>query len=83
MTPSVIPSDPSADFSGVNLYDLSGPTTWPITMISYFYLEQNMTAMDEGTAALLMYFVKFILSEEGQARICDGCCCCCCCCCCC
>lgn len=66
MTPSVIPSDPSADFSGVNLYDLSGPTTWPITMISYFYLEQNMTAMDEGTAALLMYFVKFILSEEGQ-----------------
>jgi ABC-type phosphate transport system substrate-binding protein len=64
--PSVIPSDPSADFSSVNLYDLSGPTTWPITMISYFYIEKDLSAMDDVTAGLLLYFVRFILSEEGQ-----------------
>ena len=65
--PSIIPTDASSDFSGVHLYDLEGPTTWPITMISYIYLDKNMTAMDDVTCGLLMYFVNFILSEEGQA----------------
>ena len=64
---SVIPADPSSDFSAVNLYDLSGPTTWPITMISYFYLEKDLSSVDPETAGLLMYFVNFILSTEGQA----------------
>ena len=38
-TPSVIPSEATDDFSAVNLYDMSGPTTYPIVMISYFYVE--------------------------------------------
>lgn len=66
-TPSVIPSDASADFSSINLYDLDGPTTWPITMISYIYIERDLTSMNPTTAGLLLYFVNFILSEEGQA----------------
>ena len=63
---SVIPQDPTADFSAVNLYDLEGPDTWPITMISYFYLDKDMSRYDPVSAALVMYFVRFILSEEGQ-----------------
>ena len=66
-SPSVIPASAGADFSAVNLYDLAGETTWPITMISYFYLDRNLTAMDPVSAGLLVYFVNFILSEEGQA----------------
>ena len=58
----------SADWSGVNLYNLGGATTWPITMISYFYLEKDLSGMDAQSAALLMAFVKFVLSEEGQAK---------------
>lgn len=68
----VIPSDPTSDFSSVNLYDLEGPTTWPITMISYFYLEKDMSSYDPVTAALVMYFVRFILSEEGQSMAQDN-----------
>ena len=64
----LIPTDPSADWSAVNLYNLAGPKTWPITMISYFYLEKDLSGMDAKTAALLMAFVKFVLSEEGQAK---------------
>ena len=30
----ILPADSSADWSAVNLYDLSGDTTWPITMFS-------------------------------------------------
>jgi len=62
----VIPSDPSADFSAVNLYDQAGATTWPITLISYFYINKDLSSMDPQTAALLMYFVNFVLSTEGQ-----------------
>ena len=58
----------SADWSGVNLYNLGGATTWPITMISYFYLEKDLSGMDAQSAALLMAFVKFVLSAEGQAK---------------
>ena len=65
--PSVIPASATADFSSVNLYDLPGPTTWPITMISYFYLNQDLTDLDPTTAGLLIYFVNYILSVEGQA----------------
>jgi len=64
---NVIPTNPDADFSAVNLYDLAGPTTWPITMISYFYIAKNLTAMPPETAGLLMAFVNYILSPAGQA----------------
>ena len=66
-SPSVLPTSASADFSAVNLYDLPGPTTWPITMISYFYINKNLTHMDPETAAILLYFVKFIISDEVHA----------------
>ena len=62
----LIPTDPSADWSSVNLYNLGGDTTWPITMISYFYLEKDLSGMDAQTAALVVAFVKFVLSAEGQ-----------------
>ena len=65
---NLIPTDPAADWSGVNLYNLGGATTWPITMISYFYLEKDLSGMDAQSAALLMAFVKFVLSTEGQAK---------------
>ena len=65
---NLIPTDPAADWSGVNLYNLGGATTWPITMISYFYLEKDLSGMDAQSAALLMAFVKFVLSAEGQAK---------------
>jgi len=64
--PSAIPTDPTSNFGDVNLYNLEGPTTWPITMITYFYLDLDMTSYDPTTAALVIYFVKYLLSEEGQ-----------------
>ena len=63
----VIPDDPSADFSEVNLYDQDGASTFPITMISYLYLDKDLSGMDASSAALLMAFVRMLLSEEGQA----------------
>ena len=64
----LIPTDPSADWSSVNLYNLGGATTWPITMISYFYLEKDLSGMDAQTAALVVAFIKFVLSAEGQEK---------------
>jgi ABC-type phosphate transport system substrate-binding protein len=64
---NAFPVNATLDFSAVNLYDQAGPTTWPIVLISYFYLDRNLTSMDALSASVLDYFVKFILSPEGQA----------------
>mmetsp|Transcript_30395 Transcript_30395/g.72874 ORF Transcript_30395/g.72874 Transcript_30395/m.72874 type:complete len:432 (-) Transcript_30395:98-1393(-) len=65
-TPGAIPDDPSADWSGVNLYDMSGATSWPITLFSYLYVQQDLRAMDSMTATLLKAFLEFVASERGQ-----------------
>lgn len=65
----ILPADSSADWSAVNLYDLSGDTTWPITMFSYFYVEKDLSGMNADTAALLHAFISYTLSAEGQALL--------------
>jgi ABC-type phosphate transport system substrate-binding protein len=65
---NAFPVNATVDFSAVNLYDQAGPTTWPIVMFSYFYLDRDLTtSMNVLSASVLDYFVKFILSPEGQA----------------
>ena len=39
--PAIIPVDPSLDWSGVDLYDLPGEMTWPITTFAYFYIQKD------------------------------------------
>jgi len=65
-TAVVLPSEPTADFSGVNLYDLSGDKVWPITLISYLYVKQDLSSMNAQTASLLKAFIEYVLSAEGQ-----------------
>jgi len=67
ITNNVFPTDPTATWEDVNLYNLPGATTWPITMVSYFYLDQDWSTMDGEVAGLLMYFLKSCLSTDGQA----------------
>mmetsp|Transcript_3934 Transcript_3934/g.8772 ORF Transcript_3934/g.8772 Transcript_3934/m.8772 type:complete len:894 (-) Transcript_3934:447-3128(-) len=66
--PSPIPAA-DADWSAVNLYDMTGPKTWPITMFSYFYVEKDMSRMHRRTAALLHAFITYTLSAEGQTAL--------------
>ena len=66
---NLIPSDPTSDFSSVSLLNLPGASTWPITMISYIYLEQDMSGMDSEEAGLLYAFLEYILSDEGQSGL--------------
>ena len=65
---SVIPSSPSADWSAVNLYNLDGNATWPITSLSYFYVDKDSTAFQES-GPLLKAFLKFVLSQAGQGML--------------
>lgn len=62
---SIIPSEATADFSDVKLFDVGGPTTFPITMITYLYVPANLSTMDPEKAGLLIYFIKFVLGLEG------------------
>jgi len=78
---SIIPTTATSDWSAVNLYNLGGATAWPITMLTYFYVETNhkhkYPAGAAGlehppmTSSLLKAFVEWTLSTEGQASLAD------------
>eukprot|EP01064_Diplonema_japonicum_P001008 TRINITY_DN1065_c0_g2_i2.p1 TRINITY_DN1065_c0_g2~~TRINITY_DN1065_c0_g2_i2.p1 ORF type:complete len:799 (+),score=100.57 TRINITY_DN1065_c0_g2_i2:60-2456(+) len=55
--------EPTADWSSFSL--INRPGAWPITMVSYFYLYQDMTGSGI-TGSLLKAFVETVLSAEGQ-----------------
>jgi ABC-type phosphate transport system substrate-binding protein len=62
----VLPSDPTADWSGVNLFNQAGDDSWPITMMSYLYVNKDLSGMNTDSAALLKAFIDYILSAEGR-----------------
>ena len=66
----VMPSDPLADFSTVSLHNMPGEFTWPIVAISYLYVRVDQTGTAEK-GPLLKAFVRYVLSEEGQALLAD------------
>lgn len=60
----IFPSDHTSDWSAVNLYDMSGTYTWPIVLVSYFYVKKDQTATNPKTAAALHAFVKMVLDDK-------------------
>ena len=60
----VLPAVPTADFSAVNLYDQSGALTFPITMMSYIYVQSDLRAMNPDTAALLKAFLEYLNTPD-------------------
>eukprot|EP00468_Gymnochlora_sp_CCMP2014_P007925 CAMPEP_0167750982 /NCGR_PEP_ID=MMETSP0110_2-20121227/6301_1 /TAXON_ID=629695 /ORGANISM="Gymnochlora sp., Strain CCMP2014" /LENGTH=871 /DNA_ID=CAMNT_0007636379 /DNA_START=152 /DNA_END=2767 /DNA_ORIENTATION=+ len=63
---NVLPATGDLSFANVNLYDQSGADTWPITLMSYFYIDQDQRAYGQA-GYLTKAFVDYILSDEGQS----------------
>jgi hypothetical protein len=61
---SVFPVDHTSDWSTVNLYDMDGTDTWPIVLVSYFYVKKDQTKTNPKTAAALKAFVKMVLEDK-------------------
>jgi len=66
---SAIPADAFADWSAVNLFDQSGPSTWPIVLVSYIYLDRDIMNWTADEAGLLKAFVEFVVGTEGQQML--------------
>ena len=65
----IIPADSTQSFADVALYDLRGADTWPITMVSYFYVRTDLTAMDPTSFGVLKAMLEYVsTSEEGQKK---------------
>mmetsp|Transcript_33118 Transcript_33118/g.87570 ORF Transcript_33118/g.87570 Transcript_33118/m.87570 type:complete len:476 (+) Transcript_33118:2-1429(+) len=60
----VFPTDASADWSGVNLYDMPGDSTWPIVLVSYMYVKKSQESTNPKTAAALKAFISMILNND-------------------
>eukprot|EP00747_Dinoflagellata_sp_TGD_P051967 gnl/TRDRNA2_/TRDRNA2_147641_c0_seq1.p1 gnl/TRDRNA2_/TRDRNA2_147641_c0~~gnl/TRDRNA2_/TRDRNA2_147641_c0_seq1.p1 ORF type:complete len:904 (+),score=158.83 gnl/TRDRNA2_/TRDRNA2_147641_c0_seq1:98-2809(+) len=58
------PSNPSQDWSAVNVYDQAGENTWPIVLVSYFYIKKDQSNVSPKTAAALRAFVRSVLLNE-------------------
>lgn len=69
---AALSSPPAADesWADINLYAQDGPQTWPMVLISYIYLQKDMSTMDGQKVELLMAFVDMVL-DEGQALLPD------------
>merc|ERR1719375_382102 len=68
---NVVPSDVTADWSAVNLYDQGGVNTWPIVLVSYIYVPKDWTSMSADKAGLLKAFVDYVTGPTGQAWLAD------------
>ena len=61
----IIPQSPQDSWAQVEIFNQDGENTWPIAAISYFYVDQDLSSLNE-TGRLLEAFLKFIVSEEGE-----------------
>lgn len=67
---AVLPSDVTADWSSVNLYSQAGPHTWPIVLVSYIYLDADMSSLGTDVVGLIGAFVEFV-TTDGQDMLAD------------
>lgn len=69
VTPEIITSLGTfkGDLSVVNLFNKPGAKTWPICAFTYLHVRTSYD--DAETASLVKAFVKYILSEEIQAKV--------------
>mmetsp|Transcript_27620 Transcript_27620/g.60359 ORF Transcript_27620/g.60359 Transcript_27620/m.60359 type:complete len:515 (-) Transcript_27620:249-1793(-) len=65
LTENRIPATSTASFADVNLYDLPGTNSWPITLMSYFYIRKDLTGLG-ASGPLLKAFVEYVLSPTAQ-----------------
>lgn len=63
---NVFPSDVSADWSSVNLYDMAGDSTWPIILVSYMYVKKDQTMTNPKTAAALNAFISMVVNDDNN-----------------
>eukprot|EP00434_Breviolum_minutum_P010838 symbB.v1.2.009554.t1/scaffold604.1/size182248/12 len=63
---TVFPSDVSADWSSVNLYDMAGDSTWPIILVSYMYVKKDQTMTNPKTAAALKAFISMVVNDDDN-----------------
>ncbi|GBG30046.1 Kelch-like protein 20 [Hondaea fermentalgiana] len=65
------PSNVTSDFSGVNLIDTDGEGAWPIVLVSYIYVREDLSTMG-SSAALLKAFLTYVLDADlGQTLMQD------------
>jgi len=67
ITTPIFPADSSETFEHVQLYNLENDQAWPITMVTYLYVQKNMSAWDGEKAGLFKAFLEYINdAETGQ-----------------
>eukprot|EP00512_Aurantiochytrium_limacinum_P005225 CAMPEP_0171499984 /NCGR_PEP_ID=MMETSP0958-20121227/8729_1 /TAXON_ID=87120 /ORGANISM="Aurantiochytrium limacinum, Strain ATCCMYA-1381" /LENGTH=878 /DNA_ID=CAMNT_0012034595 /DNA_START=45 /DNA_END=2681 /DNA_ORIENTATION=- len=68
---SAWPSNITSDYSDVSLINTDGSDAFPIVLVSYLYVRQDLTSLG-SSAALLKAFLQYVLNEDmGQELMTD------------
>lgn len=60
-----LPSTLDGNFADVNLLNRPGPNTWPIAAVSYIYVRQDLTFIENpASQTLLKAFLKAVYTDE-------------------
>jgi ABC-type phosphate transport system substrate-binding protein len=62
---SILPDSALDDWSGVSLIDMEGENTWPIVLLSYIYVREDVTYMQNPEEqTLLKAFLKALYDDD-------------------
>ena len=65
----ILPKDATGDFSSVSLLDQDGEYTWPITLLTYIYVRNDLSfKTDPVERALLVAFLKALFDPSFVSR---------------
>mmetsp|Transcript_14500 Transcript_14500/g.34763 ORF Transcript_14500/g.34763 Transcript_14500/m.34763 type:complete len:471 (+) Transcript_14500:112-1524(+) len=68
-----LPDSVEADFSGVSLLNRPGEYTWPIVLMTYVYVRQDMTYFDDAAeASLTVAFLEALYNDDYIQQCADN-----------
>jgi hypothetical protein len=53
---------------GIDIFDGSGDKTWPLSFITFFSIQRNLSVFDCTAIQELLYFVSWIYTNDAYAR---------------
>jgi len=68
---SKVPDSADGDFSNVAYYNEPGPTTWPISLVSYVYIRKDLSHMANAASRTLLKAFATALFDPDYIGLCD------------
>jgi len=66
-----VPDSADGDFSNVQFYNMPGPSTWPISLVSYVYIRKDLSFIKNPARRSLVKAFATALFDDDYIGLCD------------